>query len=633
MPVFRRSAKNLASHSPLESELGEQIREYLLHSKGSPPNEAEVRSWNRSLPVLGADLVDAGLGDVEVLIEYQLPLTSKRADTVLAGLHPETGENSYVVVELKQWSSARTWEDDPTLVTVDAPGGPRLHPVLQVRDYCEYISEFVSSVHDPGTSVRGVAYLHNAVDNDVRDLHSLPGDDNGQLFTHQQRGEFLDFLRSRLSTKSGARAADRLVGGHWRPSRPLMSVAADEIRHREQFTLLDEQHTAYRTVLHAVEQARSEDRKNVVIISGGPGSGKSVIALSLLGELYRNGTSALHATGSRSFTQTMRRTAGRGSSAVQKLFTYFNSYMQARPNDLDVLICDEAHRIRETSENRFTRADHRTGRKQVDELVSAARVPVFLLDQHQVVRSQEMGTVDTIREFAESKGLRVHHISLDGQWRCGGSEKYERWVRRLLGLEPGGPVPWEGDENFRLATADSPWDMENKLRPTLDHGYTARISAGFCWPWSKVRSDGTLVADVRIGDWHRPWNNPETRAVNGAPPHSLWATASGGFDQVGCVYTAQGFEYDWSGVIIGPDLLFRDGRLVVDRSASEDADLRKKRMSDTEAENLIRNVYKVLLTRGLRGTLLYSTDPETHEFLTGLIHGSGQEGTTGAAGT
>ncbi|MBB5435038.1 DUF2075 domain-containing protein [Nocardiopsis composta] len=601
----------------MERYLATRLYEHITWTTGSAPGPAEVRSWERSLPVLVKDLMDAGLGKVEVTVEYGLPLSSKRVDAVLSGVHPKTGEDSHVVVELKQWSKAKAWDEDPTLVQVDAPYGPLLHPVLQVRDYCEYIGGFVSSVQEQ--QIRGAAYLHNADDESVADLFELPGTPHGELFTRQRRGEFLDFLRSLLAPKSGAPAADRLHSGRWSPSRQLMKVAADEVKSREQFVLLDEQHTAYRTVMHAVERAHASDIKTVVIISGGPGSGKSVIALSLLGELYRNGTTALHATGSRSFTQTMRKVAGKGSTRVQKLFAYFNSFMEAQRNGFDVLICDEAHRIRETSANRYTKARLRTGRPQIDELVSAARVPVFLLDEHQVVRPQEMGTVQAIRAHAESKGLKVEHVSLDGQFRCGGSEKYERWVLRLLGLEAGGPIPWSADEDmFRLAVADSPAEMEERLRPALAEGESARISAGFCWPWSKVRSDGTLEKDVRIGDWHRPWNNKADREVGGAPPSALWATAEGGFDQVGCVYTAQGFEYDWSGVILGPDLLFRDGRLIVDRKANKDPDLRKS-MTDEEAGALVRNIYKVLLTRGMKGTILYSTDAETQEFLRGLI--------------
>ncbi|MET9712079.1 DUF2075 domain-containing protein [Nocardiopsis alba] len=621
MTAFRRSASSLSAYaSPLEKGLGELLSEHLRFTTGRSASPSEVRSWDRSLPVLASDLVDAGLGDVEMLVEYRLPLSGKRVDVVLAGHHPETNDHSYVVVELKQWSEAESWEEDAGMVLVPhQPGGPKLHPVLQVRGYCEYIGDFVSSVTDSEKQLRGVAYLHNAYDPAVNDLFDLPQDDNGRLFTAQRRGEFLSFLRSRLAPLSGAEAADHLLSGRIRPGRQLMEVAAAEVKERTQFTLLDEQRTAFQMVMHAVERAHEEDHKTAVIISGGPGSGKSVIALSLLGELSRKGVGTIHATGSQAFTKTMRRVAGKRSTRVQKLFKYFNSFMEASKNQFEVLICDESHRIRETSANRYTKAKLRTGRPQVDELLSAARVPVFLLDEHQVVRPGEMGTVRAIREHAEARGMRVHEINLKGQFRCGGSELYEEWVLRLLGLAPGGPVPWSGDDGFSLSMAASPAEMEQALRPTLEQGYTARLSAGYCWPWSKKEKD-RLENDVRVGDWERPWNSHLDRWLPGVPPSALWATEEGGFDQVGCVYTAQGFEYDWSGVILGPDLLFRHGHLVIDRAANRDPAM-KKTATDEEAEALIRNTYKVLLTRGMRGTILYSTDPETQEYLVSLVGG------------
>ena len=397
-------------------------------------------------------------------------------------------------------------------------------------------------------------------------------------------------------------------------------MAADEIRQREQFVLLDEQRLAYNMVLHETEAARAGDAKTVVIVTGGPGSGKSVIALSLLGELARQGRAVLHATGSRSFTQTLRQVTGRGSPRTSRLFKYFNQFGDADRNGLEVLILDEAHRIRETSASRFTPARLRTGQAQVDELIAAARVPVFLLDQHQVVRPGEMGTVDDIEGHAARSGVAVQKISLDSHFRCGGSEEYMRWVLRLLGLEPGGPVPWPGDPAFALHVADSPQEMEQLLRTKLEAGYGARIAAGFCWPWSDPRPDGTLEADVVIGDWSRPWNVKGDRAAGGAPPAALWATEPAGFGQVGCIYTAQGFEYDWNGVIIGPDLVWRGDGWATIRSANKDPDLRSQtRVPDLEFGRLIRNVYKVLLTRGMVGTILYSPDPQTCELLHALV--------------
>ncbi|MFJ5038568.1 DNA/RNA helicase domain-containing protein [Streptomyces parvulus] len=619
--LFRASAKTVAVMA-LDRSLFLHLTDQFVHMHGYQPSTSEARSWERSIPVLAAALNDAGLGDVEMMLEYALPLNSKRADVVLAGVHPSTGEPSYVVVELKQWSEVLPHEDDPTLCHVEPYAHPVLNPIEQVRRYCDYLVNFNGAVAEHSHRVSGVAFLHNATEFDVAGLREIERDDRGLLFTGQRRGDFLDHLRSKLSDRhTGARAADELLSGATAPSKQLMSVAAAEVRERQQFLLLDEQQVAYRMVLNAVEKAKGADRKEIVVVTGGPGTGKSVIALQLLGELYRRGITALHATGSQSFTKTMRKVAGSRKREVQDLFKYFNSFMTTEKNSLDVLICDEAHRIRETSANRYTRAEHRTGRAQIDELIDVAHVPVFLLDEHQVVRPGELGTVADIKAAAAKRDIPCHVVPLESQFRCGGSDAFLRWVVRLLGLEPGGPVVWEPDDRMQLLIADSPQEMEAFLEARRAEGYGARVSAGYCWRWSPEPKPGApLALDVVIGDWARPWNLRGDRSVSGAPPAALWATDPAGFGQVGCVYTAQGFEYDWSGVIIGPDLLWRGGRWITDRTASKDP-VFKKSTADDDVDRLIRNTYKVLLTRGMVGTIVYSTDPETRERLRQLAGG------------
>ncbi|BCJ52511.1 ATP-binding protein [Actinoplanes sp. NBRC 14428] len=620
MSAFRVSAAGLlrlATDGTLADRVAEQV---WMSGHGVGP--AERRSWSRSLSVLAQDLADASLPDVEVLVEYQLPLTSRRIDAVLAGVHPRTGEDSFVVIELKQWSYATRYEDSDTLVDVEHAAGPRLHPGIQVGDYCQYLIDFLGLLAEHRTGVRGAAYLHNAVDRDIAELFARPVTEQSRIFTKERRGDFLDYLRASFDPgRPGAPAADRFMKSTVRPSRHLLTYAASELRERSHFTLLDEQRVAYELVLHAVERARAADHKSVVVVSGGPGSGKSVIALSLLGELARQGRSALHATGSKSFTQTLRRYAGKGSTRLKSLFLYFNSFMTADRNGIDVLICDEAHRIRETSVNRFTRAAQRQGaRSQLEELLAAARVPVFLLDEHQVVKPGELGNVDIITAYAKKLNLEVDVVSLHDQFRCGGSEAYERWVLRLLGLDGGPPGVWEGDGRFDLRVAGSPEEMEAFLAARQAAGETARMTAGYCWPWSDPRPDGSLVHDVRVGGWSRPWNVRSDRSVGDAPGSPFWATDPNGFGQVGCVYTAQGFEYEWSGVIVGPDLVARDGRLVTNRDEFKDPNFRSRRtVSDAEADRLIRNTYKVLMTRGMRGTVLYAVDPGTRDFLANLV--------------
>ena len=443
-------------------------------------------------------------------------------------------------------------------------------------------------------------------------------DNDGRLFTAASRDEFQAFLRSRLSPATGAGAADTLLRSAVGPSKKLLDLAAAEIREQEQFILLDEQQVAFSLVVRAVHRAREANSKQIVIVTGGPGSGKSVIALALLGDLSRIGYSVLHATGSRAFTLTLRKVAGSRAPRVQSMFKYFNNFIDARKNGLDVLVCDEAHRIRETSANRYTRAQLRTGRSQTEELIDAARVPVFLLDEHQVVRPGEIGTVHEIESVAQRLGIEVVRVDLDGQFRAGGSALYDTWVRRLLGLEPGGPLPWNHDDDrYSVRVADSPSALEQALGQQLAQGLGARMTAGFCWDWSDAQEDG-LIDDVRIGEWHRPWNVKGERRVGDAPPSQLWATDPKGFSQVGCIYTAQGFEYDWNGVIFGPDLVWRAGAWVARPEASADTVVARRATAE-EFDRLIRHVYKVLLTRGMVGTILYSTDRETQEFLASLV--------------
>jgi hypothetical protein len=613
--LLRLSAESLRS-SAVEQALARKLEEQFLFSMGHRPSAGEVRSWSASLPVLAQDLCDAGLQQVEVLVEHRLPLSSKRIDAVVAGVHPKTGHPSYVVVELKQWTHAYPVRDADDLVRIDAYGDrPVLHPLEQVRRYVAFLEQFTRSLEQEPDALVGAAYLHNGHERDLGWLRDAPETAKARLFTGSERGAWIEFLQSRLAPLPGRIAADQLVSSRIAPSRQLLALAAAEIKDREQFVLLDEQQVAYSLVLRAVEKARAGDGKTVVLVTGGPGSGKSVIALSLLGELSRRGYASVHATGSKAFTETLRRVAGKGSSQVKSLFLYFNSFMDANPNDLDVLISDEAHRIRETSANRYTPAKLRKGVPQIDELLDAARVPVFLLDEHQVVRPGEIGSVDIVVKAAQDRGIPVERVDLDAQFRSGGSRAYEHWVLRLLDLEPGGPVLWEGDDSFELHVAAGPEELEQMLALHQDRGFTARITAGFCWPWNDAK-DGRLADDVVIGSWKRPWNNKVERKLGDIPARSLWASEPGGFGQVGCVYTAQGFEYDWNGVILGPDLVWRGDHFVSDVHESKDSVFRGK--AGVDFDSYVRNIYKVLLTRGMRGTVICSTDPETQGMLVEL---------------
>lgn len=593
-------------------------------SKGGP-GPGEIRSWARSLPALLTDLIEAGLGSVDVLIEQPLPFSPKRADVILCGMHPRTRRPSYVLIELKQWTEAITAGGDRVHVPY-LGDEPVLHPVEQVRRYCQQLVNFTPALAEQPDAVHGAAYLHNATDAQMWNIRHYPVNAYGQMFTQSTKASMMEWLRTRIDPDAPAEACraagEHLLTADLAPSKPLLSVAAKEIRERQQFILLDEQQVAYTTVRLAVEKSHASRRQTVVIVIGGPGSGKSVIALSLLGELSRQQHRVMHATGSSAFTSTMRKVVGSRRRQVQDMFTYFNNFTEATPRSLDVIICDEAHRLRINSANRYTKPEVRAKatRLQVEELIDVAHVPVFLLDENQVVRPGEMGSVEAISAAAKKLGCDVETVHLKGQYRCGGSEFYDTWVNQLLGISSEPAQPWSTlvtrtDEQFSVHAASTPAALEAwlvKQQATL--GGTARIAAGYSWPWSDpVDRNGhkQLVDDVTIGDWARPWNVKPAKRVPDAPESYFWATDERGFGQVGCIYTAQGFEYDWAGVIFGPDFVRRRDTWVARPEHNKD---RPVKASRDGFHALVRNTYNVLLTRGMRGVILHSTDPETQAY-------------------
>jgi DUF2075 family protein len=279
------------------------------------------------------------------------------------------------------------------------------------------------------------------------------------------------------------------------------------------------------------------------------------------------------------------------------------------------MICDEAHRIRKTSNNRFTPKPKQSKKLQIQELFDAAKVAVFFVDDRQIVRPGEIGSAPAIREHAETLGARLFDYQLEAQFRCNGSDAFINWVNNTLEIERTANVLWNLGDKFEFGVCESPEHLENVIQEKLAQGSTARMTAGFCWPWSNPNRDGTLVSDVAVGGFRRPWNakSDAGRLAKHIPPESLWAYDPRGVHQVGCIYTAQGFEFDYVGVIIGPDLVYRHGKGWSGNKESS-FDTVVKRSGDAFTD-LVKNTYRVLLTRGLKGCYVHFMDKETEQFV------------------
>jgi uncharacterized protein len=605
-----------------QNEIAETLRKAFFGYYGYDPSPGELRSWRNSLKALANAITYGGFLDHGIFLEFQLPLSSRRIDALITG-QDHDGRQGAVIIELKQWDHAEV-SDVPDCVGVVYGGRVRdqLHPSAQVGQYRQYLADTHTSFHDAAIRLGACAFLHD-----------LPYDGRSELYDRRYAhllgiyplfaGDRLDdlvgFLDDHLGGGHGLGVLRTVREGRYRPHRKLLEHTAEMIKQEPRYVLLDQQQVVLKSILSAAAEAAELDRKTVFIVRGGPGTGKSVLALNLVAELSSSGYAVHHATGSSAFTQTIRKLVG--TRAAQQ-FNYFNSYLNAEDDELDVLICDEAHRIREYSWNRWTkkRADDPT-RPQIDELLSVARVSVFFLDDLQAVRRNEIGDSGWIERQAELHGAEVREHELEIQFRCGGSDGFVRWLENTLEIRRTANALWSGDVNFDFDIVDSPNELDALIRTRVDEGHTGRVVAGYCWPWSNPTKEGQLLDDVEVDGWSRPWNaRPDAgRLAPGIPKSHLWATEPGGIEQVGCIYTAQGFEFDYVGVVFGNDLVYRPRRGWIGRREYSHDNGLKRGLNEEEFTKLVKHTYRVLLSRGLKGCYVHFTDDKTRDFVESRI--------------
>ena len=614
MHLYSGLSTNFVADATQNRIAGKIDEAFFAHFRYRAP-QSEVRSWRNSLRAMAECVNLGGFDDHGVIVEWQLPLSSKRLDVMLTG-HDDASRASAVIVELKQWDGAKPSAVEDC-VLVDLGGGERevLHPSRQVGNYQRYLLDTHTSFSSGDVALTSCAYAHNLVhisDSELfADRHrAILG--QFPLFAGDQVDSLTDFLNGAVSGGGGGPVLEKVLSGRYRPHKRLLQHTASVIANNPEYVLLDEQQVVFNSVLAQVRARQLGTTKSVFLVRGGPGTGKSVVAVNLLAALCRQGYSAHYATGSRAFTENLRKVVGRRAGA---LFNYFNSYTDIGDVQLDALILDESHRIRERSGNRFTPQAKRSTVLQVDELIGAAKTTVFFIDDRQVVRPGEVGSTIVIKDAARRLGVDVVEHELATQFRCAGSDAYVSWIENTLGIRRTEHVLWDDRADFDFDIVDSPEELEALVRARNSEGVTARLSAGFCWPWSDPRSDGSLVADVAVDTWSMPWNaKPDARKLApGIPKSHYWASDPAGIDQVGCVYTAQGFEYHYAGVVWGRDLVYRPGQGWVGQPQfSHDTVVKRAKADFVE---LVKNTYRVLLTRGLLGCYVYFEDGPTRDFV------------------
>lgn len=655
MLLLKLSAKDLLTLDHRHRMVPHLAARY-RHFRGQDASLGERTAWADSVVELARDLEAAGRGNVEMIVECAATVDElnrqdgpRLIDVVLIGMRPGDRRLSVQLVELKRWSTA-TRVEAATAELVHVPGmKPQKHPALQLYEYYRAFTGDDGPLAGLPYECGGFAYLHKATDASVRPLLA-PGAPTGvyaRTYTQDSRQRLLKDLREQFAEDGADSAAEVLLQRMNLRNTPLLDAMITSRGEDTVFTLRGRQKVVADDVLRTASQILGDPaqgalvpdpRRAVFLVTGGAGSGKSAIGLQLKAEFEAAGRTVKYASGSRAFNGAMQHHVGYGDSEFRESFTYFSSFVTPPDPPLDGLVCDEAHRLRDRSTSRFWPPEKQGTRPQVEELIQAARLTVFFLDESQSVRPNEVGTAGLIEDAAARLGATLVRYELWEQFRCGGSEAYVRWVRQMLGISAEEPEGWTPDGLMHVEVADSPEELEHIIRSEALAGATARMVAGFCWPWTKPQGpEKRLEADVRIGDWHRPWNADsdsfcENRSV---PPSRIWSVHPGGLDQIGCVYTAQGLEWDWCGVIMGDDMVWRDGRWLFQRgerckdpgtgvqrvavSGSLDPKVRTSSLSDDEFARCVRNAYHVLLTRATRATVLYSTDDETRDHLKKLV--------------
>jgi DUF2075 family protein len=592
----------------LENRIADQIASKYQQYYKRAVGQSEFRAWQQSLVFVKNAFEFSRLSDNFLIIEYELPYSTRRIDVLIFG-RDQHGTDSVVLIELKQWSNESV-EDCPTEGNIFVDYGrfkkEQAHPSLQVQGYHFDLTDFLTIFREePRITLNSCAYCHNysrEAPNPVLFLRKFKEEIEAfPVFAKEDARTLGAYLGERLSQGNGLEVFVRFVRSPIRPSKMLLEHTSQMIHKQQMFNLIDDQISAYNSIMHKAKHLSKVDGKAAVIVKGGPGTGKSVIALEVMGELMRQGKTVFHATGSSAFTNTLRKLVG---SRAQRLFKFFNSFAATEPNSIDVLICDEAHRIRTTSNSRYTRREDRSGVPQIDELFRLAKLCVFFIDENQIVRPTEIGSVPLIKETATRFGVKSENwaeFELKTQFRCSGSDAYLQWLDKVLSITDSENFAFDARMQFKIFPTPSEM-MEEIRKRNAEKRNSARIVAGFCWPWSDPNPDRSLVNDVRIGDFSMPWEKKDT--------FWKWATDDSGMEQVGTVYTAQGFEFDYIGIIFGNDLVYDSGKQQW-RSVPQNSHDTQVKRNNPDLTRHLQNVYRVLMSRAHRGVYVYFMDKDT----------------------
>lgn len=621
----------LATKSKFQDDiLSNRIEEKILHEftrkLGKSVGKAEVRSWKNSLPYMNRVLSDEDIpSDTGVAIEFNVPNTGKRIDFILTGLR-EDGKSTAVIIELKQWESAEVTTKD-AIVRTYVGGAVRevSHPSYQAWSYAMLINDFNETVRHEPIHLQPCAYLHNCESADViRAPFYAAHTDHAPSFLKDDAKKLREFIKSHVKQGDKGDTMYRIRDGKISPSKSLADHLSSMLQGNREFYLIDDQKLVYETALELARHSK-HGQKNVLIVNGGPGTGKSVVAINLLVEFTRHKL-VTHYVTKNSAPRAVYETKLTGlmtKSRISNLFVGSGKFTDTKTNEFGALIVDEAHRLNEKS-GMF----QNLGENQIKEIINAAGFSVFFLDEDQQIHWKDIGEKSEILRWADHHEAEVTELTLASQFRCNGSDGYLAWTDNTLQIRETANLTLES-ANYEFTTCDSVSELRELIYQKNKINNRARMVAGYCWDWVSKKTKSRPIPedydfDLEGGKFQAKWNLSEDGM--------LWILKPNSVSEVGCIHTCQGLELDYIGVIVGPDLIVRDGEIITDASkrSSGDASIRgyKKLLKENpdaakeKADRIIKNTYRTLMTRGMKGCFIHSTDPETNAYFKAASRGA-----------
>jgi len=611
-----------------EDSIAEEIEKNIYEKMHRSTGKAEFRSWENSLEYMYKVLNDRDIPEeAGIAIEYNIPQTSKRIDFLITGYDAEDTGN-VVIIELKQWDQLEAIPGKDGLVSTYTGGGLRrvVHPSYQAWSYASMIRDYNQSVQEGNIRLSPCAYLHNyrRVPDDPLDASQYEiYQEDSPAFTRGQVDNLRQFIKDRVVKGDNEDVLYSVECGKIRPSKSLQNAIAGMLKGNSEFVLLDEQKVVYEDVLEASRASMQDGKKRVIIVRGGPGTGKTVVAVNLLSQLTQEDQFCQYVSkNSAPRNVYLKKLKGEiRKSSIDNMFKGSGSFVDMEESVIDTILADEAHRL-----NAKSGLYHNQGENQIKEIIHAARCSVFFIDEEQRVTLEDIGSVEEIRRWAMEEGAEISEMELTSQFRCNGSDGYLAWLDNTLEIKETANWDMEGID-FDIRILDSPQEVYDLvLEKNQESQNRARMLAGYCWKWISDGANNTEIHDIQIGDFGMSWNLKNT---------STYAIDENSVNEIGCIHTAQGLEFDYVGVIIGDDMRYENGKIVTDftKRASTDQSLKGiKKMSKEDpekaaklADEIIKNTYRTLMTRGMKGCYVYCTDEPLAQHLRDCLTSYGQQ--------